>query len=226
MTELQDFTMSPEDYDPRWPYYLELMTRQLSAKRLEHSLKVAETGVALSRLYGGDSVKIALAGLLHDSAKEMKDRQLLAIAEEQGLITDPAEQENPSILHGPVAAWLAETQWGLKDPIVLESIRYHTTAAPHMSIEACIVFLADLIEPGRCYQGIAELRALALIDLKEAMLESIDQTFIFLERKKVPVHQGMVACRQWLAETEFEYQTHCPEANKHVSTLKGDPHEQ
>jgi len=226
MREILDFFRQPELGGIDWEYYIDLMARTLSAKRLEHSLKVAETGVELSRLYGGAPDKIALAGLLHDGAKEMKDRELLEIAEEAGLITDPSERENPSILHGPVAAWMAETQWGVKDPIVLEAIRYHTTAAPNMSLEACIVFMADLIEPGRCYHGIAELRELAQADLRLVMLESIDQTFIFLERKRVPVHQGMVACRKWLTETDFGHRIDRPAQPEHAHSVKGDPHEQ
>jgi HD superfamily phosphohydrolase YqeK len=86
--------------------------------------------------------------------------------------------------------------------------------------------MADLIEPGRSYHGIAELRELAQVDLKLAMLESIDQTFIFLERKKVPVHQGMVACRKWLTETDFGHRIDRPEQNEHALILKGDPNEQ
>lgn len=226
MNEILDFFLRPELRGIDWAYYTDLMSRMLSAKRLEHSLKVAETGVEMSRLYGGAPDKIALAGLLHDCAKEMKDRELLDIAAEARLITDPSELENPSVLHGPVGAWLAETQWCVKDPIVLEAIRYHTTAAPYMSLEACIVFMADLIEPGRSYHGIAELRELAQVDLKLAMLESIDQTFIFLERKKVPVHQGMVACRKWLTETDFGHRIDRPEQPGPTQNLKGDPNEQ
>lgn len=188
----------------QWEDYYQLMAKRLSKKRLEHSLRVVESGLELGRRYGGDLEKIKLAGLLHDGAKELSDQELLEISEANGLITDPAERLNPSILHGPVAAWLAKNQWEVSDPVVLEAIRYHTTAAPQISLEALIVFMADLIEPGRFYQGVDVLRALAKQDLKKAVLESIDQTFIYLARIKAPVHQGMVACRNWLEKTELK----------------------
>ncbi len=173
---------------------------RLKLRRLNHSLAVADQAVAMGHLFGGDLVKLALAGLLHDSAKELDNEQLLALAEARGLITDPAERANPSILHGPVGAWLAFQQWGIEDPIILEAIRLHTTGGPAMGLEACIIFMADLIEPGRSYNGVEILRRLCRQDLRAAMIEAIEQTLVYLERKKLPLHQGTLRCLEWLKE--------------------------
>jgi len=187
----------------QWDDYYQLMKEQLSPKRLQHSLNVAQCGVELGRIHGGDLEKIKLAGLLHDAAKELSDEELLQIGKREGLITDPAEEIKPSILHGPVGAWLAENKWGITDPVILQSIRYHTTGGPNMSREALIVFMADLIEPGRTYKGVEILRKLAGEDLKQAVLEAIEQTFEYLARIKSPVHQGMMACKDWLEKTDL-----------------------
>jgi predicted HD superfamily hydrolase involved in NAD metabolism len=184
-----------------WQTYYQLMKQRLSPKRLNHSIRVAECGLSLSQRFGGDPWKIQLAGLLHDGAKEMSNQELLTISQAANLLTDPAELANPSILHGPVAAWLAQTQWGIQDPVILQAIQYHTTGAAKLSLEARIVFLADLIEPNRQFQGVEILRTLAKQELNVAILEAIDQTFVYLGKKKQPVHQGMVACRQWLLTT-------------------------
>jgi ribosome silencing factor RsfS/YbeB/iojap len=176
------------------------MVGQLGETRLLHSLLVADEAVIMGRRFGGDLTRLALAGLLHDGAKEMPTPALLALAEAQGLITDPAERARPSILHGPVAAWLAERHWGISDPVILEAIRFHTTGGPGMSREACIIFMADLIEPSRDYPGVELLRRLCRQDLRAAMIEAINQTFDYLARKKQPVHAGMTRCLEWLRQ--------------------------
>ena len=176
------------------------MAQTLKRKRFLHSLGVADTAVALGKLFGGDLAKLALAGLLHDAAKELDDAQLLAIGTGEGLITDPAERDCPDLLHGPVSAWMARREWGIDDPIILEAIHFHTFGKPDMCKEACIVFMADLIEPGRTYKDAVILRQLCREDLRGAMIKAIEQTYVYLERKKRPVHGATPLCHRWLVD--------------------------
>lgn len=181
--------------------WLELKGRiqkALNPKRFIHSLAVADEAVAMGNRFGGDLVRLALAGLAHDGAKGMSAGELLALGETQGLITDPSQKENPSLLHGPAAAWMAGHEWGVSDPVILEAISLHTTGEAGMSLEACIVFMADLIEPGRNYDGVDILRRLCREDLRLAMIEAIEQTFGYLERANLPLHQGTRRCLAWL----------------------------
>ena len=173
---------------------------RLSENRYIHSQLVADTAVAMGRAFGGDLVKLALAGLLHDGAKELGNEKLLAIGEAEGLITDLAEKENPYLLHGPVGAWMAQSEWEITDSIILEAIRLHTTGEAGMSKEACIVFMADLIEPKRAYRGVEVLRQLCREDLQAGMIEAITQTYTYLARGNRPLHQGMARCLAWLKE--------------------------
>ncbi len=189
----------------RWQRHKERMERMLKPKRFIHSLAVADTAVRLGAELGGDPVILAIAGLLHDGAKNLSDKDLLSLAGEHGLITDPAELKRPDILHGPVAAWLAEREWGESDPRLLQAIRLHTTAGPEMCLEAGIVFMADLIEPRRNYPGVERLRKAVSQGLSQAVVMAIDDTYEYLEREKQPVHQGMVRCRRWLTEEKGEF---------------------
>jgi predicted HD superfamily hydrolase involved in NAD metabolism len=184
----------------RWRSLKDKLAGELKPQRLEHSLATADEAVIMGRAFGGDLARLALAGLLHDRAKDLGDEGLLALGEARGLITDPAERENPSLLHGPVGAWLVSREWGVEDPVILEAIRLHTTGGRDMSREACIVFMADLIEPGRTYDGVEALRRLCRQDLRAAMLEAIEQTLIYLERQKLPLHRGTLRCLAWLQE--------------------------
>ena len=185
----------------RWRGQRGRMEDMLGQKRFIHSLAVADTSVAMGEIFGGDPVRLALAGLLHDGAKGLGDERLLAFGASHGLISDPAERENPSLLHGPVAARMASDTWGVDDPVILEAIRYHTTGAEKMCREACIVFMADLIEPGRSYQGVDILRRLCGEDLRLAMIEAIEQTYVYLAREQKPLHNGTSRCLAWLRTT-------------------------
>ncbi|MCL2120686.1 MAG: bis(5'-nucleosyl)-tetraphosphatase (symmetrical) YqeK, partial [Clostridiales bacterium] len=142
--------------------------------------------------------KLAMAGLLHDGAKALEPKELIRYGESHALLTDPAERLNPSLLHGPVAAWLACHAWGVEDPVVLEAIRLHTAGDAGMSKEAGIVFMADLIEAGRNYEGVEKLRRLCREDLQAAMIEAIEQTMVYLEHMKKPLHGGTIRCLAWL----------------------------
>ncbi|MCL2166589.1 MAG: bis(5'-nucleosyl)-tetraphosphatase (symmetrical) YqeK [Clostridiales bacterium] len=174
------------------------MAENLNPKRFLHSLEVADVSVDMGRVFGGDLPKLAIAGLLHDGAKDIGHQDLLRYGEAYALITDPAERLNPSLLHGPVAAWLACHEWGVEDPAILEAIRLHTAGDAGMSKEAGIVFMADLIEDGRNYEGVETLRRLCREDLQAAMIEAIEQTMVYLEHTKKPLHGGTVRCLAWL----------------------------
>ena len=72
-------------------------------------------------------------------------------------MVDGIERANPSLLHGPVAAVWAEKELGITDRSILDAIRYHTTGRAGMSRLEMVVYLADLIEPGRRYPGVDRL---------------------------------------------------------------------
>src|SRR3712207_5300620 len=82
--------------------------KRLSDKRHAHTLRVAETAERLAKLHGLDPQRARLAGLLHDTAREIGKQELLRVAEEDGLSVGDFERERPILLHGPVAAELAK----------------------------------------------------------------------------------------------------------------------
>jgi len=184
----------------RWLSLYTLMKDALEPERFTHSLDVADASARMGLIYGCDQRKLAIAGLLHDGAKDMSDKALLDIAEPLGMVADPAERTRPNLLHGPVASVLAERDWGISDPAILQAIRYHTTGEAGMSKEACIVFMADLIEPARAYQGVEILRRLCGEDLKAAVIEAIEQTVEYVKRVNKPFHQGMSRFYEWIKD--------------------------
>ena len=63
---------------------------------------------------------------------------------------------------------MAEKDFGIKDPDILNAIRYHTTGRPEMSRLEQIIFIADYIEPRRDKaKNLKALRQAAFRDLDE-----------------------------------------------------------
>lgn len=140
----------------------ELATR-VGKKRFAHVMGVVETAERLAREYGVDVAKARLAALLHDWDKAYGDDDIRARARDLGVDAEvhPDMMESmPQLLHGPTAASaLAAAHPGIPGD-VLQAVRLHTTGDVCMTDLDMIVYVADMIEPGRRYDGLDELRAL------------------------------------------------------------------
>lgn len=174
-----------------------LLRSRLSKGRFEHSIRVAETASKLGQIYGQDQSRLLLAGLIHDMAKSLDDATLLAIAEQEGLISHESERLIPDLLHAPVAAVIARNELGIADEQVLAGMANHTLGRPGMSDFEKIVFLADMIEPGRSYPGMEELAELTERDLDAAMLSGLDSTIAYCIKRGRILHPRTVDTRNY-----------------------------
>ncbi len=155
---------------------VEIIRLRLSKKKYQHSRQVADTAVQMARRFGIDESRTYLAGLLHDYARDLAANELLEIAEKNALISHQVEREVPDLLHGPVGAFLLEKDLLIKDEDILSAVRHHTLGAVPMTDLEKVIFIADMIEPGRSYTGVGELRELAFKDLDEAMLLGLESS--------------------------------------------------
>ena len=171
----------------------------LSDKRLIHSLLVTSTCRQLARLHGLDENVCAMSGLLHDCAKCMPLQNLQRIARERRLLLDKETLQNENLLHGPVGAVVAETEYGVSDPNVLSAIRCHTTGKVGMLPTDMALYLADKIEPSRrSYPALEAVRRLAKTDLVSAMLASLRSTQAYVTNQKAPLHPTTQRVIAWL----------------------------
>ena len=136
----------------------ERLEKELPAKRFHHTLAVSETAVKLARRYGVDEKKAAIAGLLHDSGRQIPTKEFIAKAAELGIPLDEVEKNQPILIHAKLGVYYAQQEFGVTDPDILSSIRYHTTGAAHMSPLAMVIYLADLVEPNRDFPGVDTMR--------------------------------------------------------------------
>ncbi|MBQ1820820.1 MAG: nicotinate (nicotinamide) nucleotide adenylyltransferase [Clostridia bacterium] len=154
---------APEELRPMY----ERLHRELKPQRMEHTAYVIETAIALAARFGADPKKARLAALLHDCAKYLPEGLLLPYAD-----TEPPMMP---ILHAPAGADYAKEVYGVSDPEVLEAIRLHTTGDANMTLLDKIIYLADMIEPSRSFEGVDEIRNASTPDemMRLALLRSI-----------------------------------------------------
>jgi len=176
-------------------YYIELLQGMLGEKRLDHSLAVRDTAAGLAGLYGVDRRQAAVAGLLHDCARDLPGEEMLAIARENSLPFNDVEEINPVLLHAPVGALLARRQFGVQDQAVLRAIALHTLGDEKMTLLDKIVFVADKAAPGRNFPGVEELRQIARQNLERALLCCFDVAIILSVRRGELIHPKAVQAR-------------------------------
>lgn len=174
---------------------------ELSPHRFAHTLAVEREAVRLCRLLGlsaEDTREMALAALYHDLAKNLSDDKAASFLIAHGEIVTEEDRRIPAVLHGRVAALLAEEEGALSEEAIL-AVRYHTTGRGKMTLKEKILYVADFIEETREHASCQRIRAefyANLPDGKEARLKCFDRlvyrvmenTVYYLEERKIPCH--------------------------------------
>ena len=94
--------------------------------RFAHTLSVTRLALDLAAQYGADPEKTAMAGLLHDIARDHSPRGRAAYAAGNRLKVPAFEatlREAPVLIHAYAGAEIAEKQFGVKDRETLNAIR-------------------------------------------------------------------------------------------------------
>lgn len=162
--------------------------RALDKKRYEHSLGVANEAREMALRLGADEDKAYLAGLLHDCAKCMSMEEYKALSLKYNVELDDITLNCPPVIHAPIGAAVAEYEYNITDSEILDAIRYHTVARENMTLLDKIIYLADMTEPGRDFDGVDEIRALAALDILNAYKRAVARSLIYNISKGKTVH--------------------------------------
>ncbi len=171
-----------------------VLEKELSPERYCHSVNVMKECVRLAKIFSVDEEKARIAGLLHDCGRAVKKKDSAAKAEEIGIKVLPIEVRQPILLHAPLGVHIAREQYGIKDSEILSAIALHTTGGPNMAPLDMVVFVADMIEPGRTQPGVELVRSLAVKSLELAMLASLESTISYLLQKRLLIHPVCIDC--------------------------------
>lgn len=167
---------------------LSLATRILSEKRFKHSLGVADCAEDMARHHGLDPYKARCAGLAHDLAKEVPLPDQLSLARRWNLLRYPEDEQNPKILHGPLAAYWLRHYFKVDDTEILEAIACHTLGRPGMTSLDMLIYSADWTEPNRDFPEVDKLRQSLYDDLEQGTLDCVEMSLIDLKQRNLKVH--------------------------------------
>lgn len=181
---------------------LERLRTTLKDERFSHTMGVVDSAESLALRYGCDVTKARIAALCHDCAKNLDAAELKKLCKQYKIRLDNVAKCDSRLLHAYVGAYIARDNFGVTDPDIFDAIYYHTTGKRDMSLLCKIIFLADLIEPGRKEPAeLDEIRREAYNDLDRAVIMEFDATIRHVVEKKRLLHPDTVKARNYLIET-------------------------
>ncbi|GAE94077.1 hydrolase [Gracilibacillus boraciitolerans JCM 21714] len=166
---------------------LEIVEKQLTKARFEHTIRVMETALDLAKHYGVNERKVEMAAILHDYAKYRDPAEMKRWIIEEKLPQDLLDY-HPELWHAPVGAKMVAREVGIDDSEILSAITWHTTGKQKMSLLDQIIFIADYIEPGRDFPGVEEVRAIVKDDIDQACWLAARNTITYLMSKNQPIY--------------------------------------
>lgn len=162
----------------------------LSKKRYKHTVRVAKLAKELALIYHIDPYKAEYAALGHDIAKEMNDQESRIYIDQYKIELDPTIRQNPNLAHGEIGAIILKKRFKCEDDSILDAVRWHTYGHKDMSLLSKIVYIADVIEESRSFEGVEELRRLARVDIDGAILKFYDLTQDYFLQNNQKMHQN------------------------------------
>lgn len=170
----------------------ELVRSMVSAERYAHSVRVAELTAEIAeanQFTATERRQAVTAALLHDAARDLSPARLAELAPPRIEL----EVKHPLALHGRAARALASA-WGVTDERVLAAAEGHVFGVPPTDRVGAALYVADVSEPGRGVN--ADLRALALSDLKTAYRQAVATKIAYLKRLGKAIHPATLATYQ------------------------------
>ena len=135
-----------------------LLKERLDEAGFRHSKGVATCAHTMATLYGEDPQDAYLAGLLHDWDRECSPEQLVESAQRCGIALNTVMRAHPRLLHAHTGAAAVAARFPQLKPSIIKAIESHTVGSIPMSDLDKIVYVADMIEPGRTYRQVESLR--------------------------------------------------------------------
>lgn len=167
----------------------------LTDERWEHTVRVAICAAEHARSFRVFEEDALVAAALHDCAK-----YLSPLSEELKGFTPP-EKVPPQVVHQYGGAYVAEHTFGIKDEGILNAIRYHTTGRENMSALEKLIYLADMLEEGRSYDGVERLRKLFDNNVDDCLAATLERSIEYVKSTGAEVSPLTARARRYMKET-------------------------
>lgn len=179
------------------------LKEELSEEKYIHSFGVMEYAENLAKRFNLNAEKAKVAGLLHDCAKSFNKKLMFEIIKFKKISVFEKEKEHLKTLHAPISAFIAMSEFGVKDEEIINAIRYHTIARVNMTNFEKIVFVADKIELNtREKELTTEVESLLIQEngLNKAMEFLLKRTINHLRTKEKPIDEYTLAVFEYFFE--------------------------
>lgn len=145
--------------------------------RRAHSIRVALFAAEYAAKFGISEKQAVTAALFHDCAKNLPpDSPYLRGFRPPKGVPEP-------VLHQYSGAYVAEKFFEVTDGEVLDAMRYHTSGRADMTSLGKLVFLSDMLESGRQFDGVEKLRKIFREEgLDPCMRQALRDTLSYLEK--------------------------------------------
>ena len=181
------------------------MRENLIEKRHIHTLGVADTAKKLAKLNGISEEKSEIAGLAQDVAKNLSKVRMKEIMKDNNIVLSEVEEDNSNLWHSIIAPIVARDKLGIQDEEILDSIRWHTTGKENMSILTKIIYIADMIEPDRNFNGVEDIRKVTFADLDKGVYYGLTRSIEFLLIKNLLIDENTIKARNYfLLDSKFK----------------------
>lgn len=170
----------------------------LTEKRYIHTLGVISVGKKLAAINGVNEEKVEMAALCHDIAKYIPKDEALRLMDENEIVLSEDEKNTPELWHSILGPIVAKREIEIEDEDILGAIRWHTTGRENMTTLEKIIYIADMIEPSRVYEGVDDIRTAVMNDLDEGVIKGMEHTIMHLISKGVPIDIRTVKARNYL----------------------------
>ena len=122
-----------------------------------------------------DVEKVFIASVLHDCAKYLNPADFKGFKVEENM--------PKAVVHAFLGAFVVEKVLKIKDEEIINAVKYHTTGRANMSSLEKLIFLADMVEEGRAYEGVELLRSLYEKDFELCFRTALKEEVVHLKNK-------------------------------------------
>ena len=167
----------------------EFVKKTLPKKRLIHTAEVTVSALTKVKELGLEKDDVITSCILHDCAKYIDYKSVKGFKLPEGV---------PSpVVHAFLGAYIAENHLKISNEEVIEAIRYHTSGKANMSKLAKLLFVADMVEINRSYEGVMQLRELFEVDFEKCFIECLKEEMAHLINKKQYIYSETISAYEY-----------------------------
>lgn len=166
-----------------------LAEKVLSNKRFTHSKAVVKFATRLASINNLDVKKVAVAGYLHDIAKELSSSVLLQMINSSDIISIEEIEGMEQVWHSYAGGAYAKDVLDLDEEIAM-AIASHTSGRAGMSELEKVIYVSDYLSEDRKMRGLVSLRKLAERSLDSAVFEILTRQIsrLVVMRRKIDIN--------------------------------------